>query len=218
MTAAMLMPGTGLKITGMLIDLGGGHLAATVAMIFAIGYVLGMGLSVVPSYIILATLAAPALMRLGVPIMAAHFVVMWWGQASNVTPPVALASYVAANIAKAPLWKAGNAAVVKGAGLFFLPVLFIYQPGLLFSGSVASIAVTIGSILIGIVLVAAAIEGYLVRRSTALFRAAYGVLGALMIITDQLIYVVILAVLIAVVVAIEIKAYGHTPKVAKQSA
>ena len=203
MTLAMLMPGTGLKITALLIDLGGGHLAATIALIFLIGYVLGMGLSVVPSYIILATLAAPALMRLSVPVLAAHFVVMWWGQASNVTPPVALASYVAANIADSPLWKAGNAAVIKAAGLFFLPILFIYQPGLLLNGSLTSIIVTIGSIIAGVILVAAAIEGYLVRNSSPWFRLAYALVGALLIVTNIFIYVIALGLIAVVLIAIE---------------
>ena len=185
MTLAILLPGTGLKITGMLIDIAGGNIAATVAMIFAIAYVLGMGLSVVPAYIILATLAAPALIRLDVPVLAAHLLVMWWGQASNITPPVALASYVAANIAGAPLWKTGNAAVVKGAGLFFLPVLFIYQPGLLFQGGAVSIGVTLASIIAGIILIAAAIEGYLLHRLTAASRIVYGALGGGLIVASD---------------------------------
>jgi TRAP-type uncharacterized transport system fused permease subunit len=210
MTLAMLMPGTGLKITAMLIDMGQGQLAATIAMIFIIGYVLGMGLSVVPSYIILATLAAPALMRLGVPIMAAHFVVMWWGQASNITPPVALASYVAANIAESPLWKSGNAAVIKGAGLFFLPVLFIYQPALLLNGSILDIVVTIGSILAGVVLIAAGIEGYLLRKSSIQFRLAYAAMGALLIIANELLQVIALAIAAAALIAFDAWLAGRT--------
>ncbi|MGH6725435.1 MAG: TRAP transporter permease [Pseudolabrys sp.] len=217
MTLAMLMPGTGLKITSLLINLGGGHLAATIALIFIVGYVLGMGLSVVPSYIILATLAAPALMRLGIPIMAAHFVVMWWGQASNVTPPVALASYVAANIAKAPLWKSGNAAVIKGAGLFFLPILFVYQPGLLLTGSIVDIIVTIASIIGGVVLLAAAIEGYLIRSSSLCFRLTYAVMGSLLIVASEVSHVIALA--IAAVALIAFDAWlSHRPAVPKVEA
>ena len=199
MTLAILLPGTGLKITGMLIDLAGGNVAATIAMIFAIAYVLGMGLSVVPAYIVLATLAAPALIRLDVPVLAAHLLVMWWGQASNITPPVALASYVGANIAGAPLWKTGNAAVVKGAGMFFLPVLFIYQPGLLFQGGAATVAITLASITAGIVLIAGAIEGYLLRRLEAPMRLVYGALGAGLIVAHDALIVTGLAAAAALV-------------------
>ncbi len=185
MTLAILMPGTGLKITGLLISLAGGDLAITIAIIFVIGYVLGMGLSMVPAYIILATLAAPALIRLDVPVMAAHFLVMWWGQASNVTPPVALAAYVAANIAGAPLWKTGMAAVVKAAGLFYIPVLFVYQPALLLSGSVFSIVLTIGSVVVGIVVLSGAIEGYLGVRLSAAPRALYGIVGCVLVVSQN---------------------------------
>ena len=215
MTLAMLMPGTELKITSILISLGGGNLAATIAMIFVIGYVLGMGLSVVPSYIILATLAAPAMMRLGVPVMAAHFIVMWWGQASNITPPVALASYVAANIAGSTLWKSGNAAVIKGAGLFFLPVLFAYQPGLLLEGSLANIVVTISSIIAGVVLIAAGIEGYLVRKSSLAFRLTYVVMGSLLIIASAFYTVLILTVAAIVLIAIDLWFARGEPGAAK---
>ncbi|MBI4184974.1 MAG: TRAP transporter fused permease subunit [Proteobacteria bacterium] len=185
MTLAILMPGTGLKITGLLINLAGGNLAIAVALIFIIGYVLGMGLSVVPSYIILATLAAPALIRLDVPVMAAHFVVMWWGQASNITPPVALAAYVAANIAGSPMWRTGMAAVVKGAGLFYLPVLFVYQPGLLMQGGPWQILVTVGSIVVGIVVLSAAVEGYFRRPLSVPARVVMGALGAVAIVSQN---------------------------------
>jgi TRAP transporter 4TM/12TM fusion protein len=185
MTLAILLPGTGLKITGILIDLGGNSVALTIAIIFVIAYILGMGLSVVPAYIILTTLAAPALIRMGVPVIAAHFLVMWWSQASNITPPVALASYVAANIAGSSLWQTGNAAVVKGAGLFFLPLLFVYQPALLFDGSALEVASTIGSVLVGVVMISAAIEGYLTRMLNIALRVAYGVAGSLLIIAHQ---------------------------------
>jgi TRAP transporter 4TM/12TM fusion protein len=185
MTLAILLPGTGLKITGILIDLGGSSIALTMGIIFVIAYILGMGLSMVPAYIILTTLAAPALIRMDVPVIAAHFVVMWWSQASNITPPVALASYVAANIAGSPLWQTGNAAVVKGAGLFFLPLLFVYQPGFLFEGSALEIVSTIGSVLVGVLMISAAIEGYLTRALNAGFRIAYGVAGGLLIIAHE---------------------------------
>lgn len=199
MTLAILLPGSGLKITGMLIDLAGGNLAATLAMIFVIGYILGMGLSVVPAYIILATLAAPALIRMDVPVMAAHFVVMWWGIASNITPPVALASYVAANIAGSPMWQTGNAAVVKGAGLFFIPVLFVYQPGLLFMSDWLDNTVTIGSIIAGIVILSGAIEGYLFRVMGNGMRVFYGALGCLLILVHQPMHVAIMFAITAAV-------------------
>lgn len=203
MTLAILLPGTGLKITGILIDLGGNSVALTMAIIFVIAYILGMGLSMVPAYIILTTLAAPALIRMDVPVIAAHFVVMWWSQASNITPPVALASYVAANIAGSPLWQTGNAAVIKGAGLFFVPLLFVYQPAFLFNGTVLEIASTIGSVLIGVLMISAGVEGYLTRALNAGFRIAYIVAGGVLILVHEPRDVAILLVLIVLLYAFD---------------
>ena len=181
MAGAILLPGTGLKITGLIINLADQSLAMTVTTVFLIAYILGMGLSVLPAYVILATLAAPALIQLGIPTLGAHMLVLWWGQASNVTPPVALASYVAAGIAKTSTWATGNAAVLKAAGLFFLPVLFVYQPGILLDGGVVAIAATLASVVAGIVCIAAAIEGFYVTRLGALERFAIAAGGAALI-------------------------------------
>ncbi|MGH7265275.1 MAG: TRAP transporter permease, partial [Candidatus Rokuibacteriota bacterium] len=197
MTMGILLPGTGLKITGMLIDLAGQSVALTIGVVFVIGYILGMGLSVVPAYIILATLAAPGLIRLGVPIMAAHFMVMWWGQASNITPPVALASYVAANIAGASLWRTGMAAVVKGSGIFYIPVLFAYQPGLLLQGSVGEIVLTVGSLAVGIAALSGAVEGYFGARLTPVARGILGAIGAVLVLTVDPLLIAACAVAVA---------------------
>ena len=151
----------------MIIDLAESNLAFTVMFIFVIGYILGMGLSVIPAYVILATLAAPALIQLGIPVMAAHLLVLWWGQASNVTPPVALAAYMAAGISKQRLWPVCNVAMVKAMAIFYLPVLFVYQPGLLLQGSVWSIVITIASLALGGLAISAGIEGFLLCSALA---------------------------------------------------
>lgn len=177
----LLLPGTGLRITGMIVSVGAGDLALTLGLVFVVAYILGMGLSVVPAYIILATLAAPALVRLDVPLFAAHMVVMWWSQASNITPPVSLASYVAASIANAPLWKTGWAAVVKGAGLFLIPVLFAYQPGLLYASSFVENVLTVSSIVLGIVAASGGIEGFLFHRLSRVERAVLLVGAAILL-------------------------------------
>jgi TRAP-type uncharacterized transport system fused permease subunit len=138
-----------------------------------------------------------------VPVIAAHFVVMWWSQASNITPPVALASYVAANIAGSPLWQTGNAAVIKGAGLFFVPLLFVYQPAFLFNGTALEIASTIGSVLIGVLMISAGVEGYLTRALNAGFRIAYIVAGGVLILVHEPRDVAILLVLIVLLYAFD---------------
>ncbi len=195
MSECLLVPGTGLRLTGLIISVGHGSLAATLALVYVIAYVIGMGLSVVPAYLILATLAAPALIQLHVPVLAAHLLVIWWSQTSNIKPPVAMAVYVTSSIAGSGLWPTGWAAVLKGAGLFFLPILFVYQPPLLFNGTLGQIALTLIAIVIGIVFCAAGIEGYFWRKLSVVPRVIVGVGGCLLVFMHD-------AVLLAIAVAV----------------
>ena len=174
---AVLLPGTGIRVTGLIIDLADSNLAFTVLFIFIIGYILGMGLSVIPAYVILATLAAPALIQLGIPVMAAHLLVLWWGQASNVTPPVALAAYMAAGISKERLWPVCNVAMVKGMAIFYLPVLFVYQPGLMLEGTAVEICLTIGTLAVGGLAISAGVEGFFYTSLSAIMRLIAIVIG-----------------------------------------
>ena len=183
---AVLLPGTGIRITGMIIDLAESNLAFTVLFIFIIGYVLGMGLSVIPAYVILATLAAPALIQLGIPIMAAHLLVLWWGQASNVTPPVALAAYMAAGISKARLWPVCNAAMIKAMALFYLPVLFVYQPGLLLEGGAVNVVLTVGTLALGGLAISAGVEGFFYARMAMPMRLVAIVIGIALVLVHGL--------------------------------
>ena len=183
---AVLLPGTGIRVTGLIIDLAESNLAFTVMFIFVIGYILGMGLSVIPAYVILATLAAPALIQLGIPVLAAHLLVLWWGQASNVTPPVALAAYMAAGISKERLWPVCNVAMVKAMAIFYLPVLFVYQPGLLLEGSVLEIVLTVGTLALGGLAISAGIEGYFYAPMGAMMRVVAIAIGAVLILVQAL--------------------------------
>lgn len=183
---AVLLPGTGIRVTGLIIDLAESNLAFTVLFIFVIGYILGMGLSVIPAYVILATLAAPALIQLGIPIMAAHLLVLWWGQASNVTPPVALAAYMAAGISKERLWPVCNVAMVKAMAIFYLPVLFVYQPGLLLEGSVMEIVLTVGTLALGGLAISAGIEGFFYARMNVTMRVIAIVIGIALVLVHGL--------------------------------
>ena len=187
---AVLLPGTGIRVTGLIIDLAESNLAFTVMFIFVIGYILGMGLSVIPAYVILATLAAPALIQLGIPVLAAHLLVLWWGQASNVTPPVALAAYMAAGISKERLWPVCNVAMVKAMAIFYLPVLFVYQPGLLLEGSVLEIVLTVGTLALGGLAISAGIEGYFYAPMGAIMRVVAIAIGAVLILVQALYAVV----------------------------
>ncbi len=200
MSECLLLPGTGLRVTGMILDVAQGNLEITLLLVYIIAYVLGMGLSVVPAYIILATLAAPALIQLHVPVLAAHLLVMWWSQASNIKPPVAMAVYVTSSIAGSGLWPTGWAAVLKGAGLFFIPVLFIYQPPILFDGTPVQIAVTLTTITAGIIFCAAGLEGFFRHALSVPARVVFGLGGTLLLLGYNVLSLSIAVAVIAIAI------------------
>jgi TRAP transporter 4TM/12TM fusion protein len=132
----MNLSGLGFNITMSLGQVGEAYGLFPVLIITAfLCIVLGMGMPTAAVYVIVAVLLTPILIKSGVTPIAAHMFVLYFGLASMLTPPVAIASYVAAGIAKTSMWKAGIAGVTLGASSFLLPFMFAYNPALLMQGS-----------------------------------------------------------------------------------
>jgi TRAP transporter 4TM/12TM fusion protein len=125
------LTGLGLMMANVIISMSGGILFVTMLFTMIVSIVLGMGLPITPCYIIVATIAAPALVKLGVPPLAAHMFVLYFGAMSAITPPVALAAFAAAGICGAPAWSVGWQAVRLGIAGFLVPFAFVYGPELL---------------------------------------------------------------------------------------
>jgi TRAP transporter 4TM/12TM fusion protein len=175
------LTGIGLRMSELIITLSGGNLLPAL-MLTALGsIVLGMGLPTTAAYVVLAALGAPALVQLGVPLLAAHMFIFYFGCISNVTPPVSLAAFAGAGIAGAPpMQTAFAAAMLAGAG-FIVPFMFVYGPELLLIGeplAIASAAIT-GSI--GVISLAAGAMGY-ARRRLAGWERVIAVAGALVLV------------------------------------
>ena len=136
------LTGLGLKLSGLLVALSGGNLYILMILTMVAGVILGMGLPTSGVYIILAVLAAPALVELGVPALSAHMFVFYFGVIAAITPPVALASYAGAGIAGADANKTGWKAVKIGLAGFLLPYMFILRPAILGQGTFLEIAQT----------------------------------------------------------------------------
>ncbi len=154
------LTGIGLRMSQVILTLSGGYLPAALVLTAVGAIILGMGLPTTAAYIVLAALGAPALTELGVPTLAAHLFIFYFGCLSNVTPPVALAAYAAAGIAgSAPMRTAATAMGLASAG-FFVPFMFVYGPPLLLEGSIASILIATASGLIGVTILAAAVIGF----------------------------------------------------------
>jgi TRAP-type uncharacterized transport system fused permease subunit len=132
--------------------------------------------------VLLAALVAPAMVKVGIPPMAAHMFVMYFGMMSMITPPVALAAYAAASLAKADPMKTGWAAVRFGWVAFVIPFLFVRAPSLLMIGDGTTIAISLTTAIIGVTLASAAIAGFLIRPLDWPTRLGFGVAGLLMFI------------------------------------
>jgi len=129
------LTGLGLKMANGLIDLAGGNLFFTLFFSMITSLILGMGAPTTANYVITSTMAAPALVQLGVPLLAAHMFVFYFGIIADLTPPVALAAYAGASIAKANPFKTGVISTKLAIGAFIVPYVFVYNPAMLLIGT-----------------------------------------------------------------------------------
>ncbi len=159
------LTGLGLKMSYLLVALSGGSLLFALFLVAVASLVLGMALPITASYLVLAVLAGPALENLGVPLIAAHMIVFWLSQDSNITPPVCLGAYVAASIAVADPWKTGWASFRFAKMLYVMPLLFAYTP-ILLTGSALLTIWTMGTALFGTIAFSAWTMGYLRRKTS----------------------------------------------------
>jgi TRAP transporter 4TM/12TM fusion protein len=155
----IVLAGLGLKFSAVLIDFSGGYLLACVALVTVISIIIGMGSSTTGSYIILSVVAAPALINLGVPMVAAHLAVFYAACLSNITPPVCVSAFAAAAIAGADPMRTGIAALKFGATLMIIPFSFAYVPELLLIGSPLEVAHAATAYLLGNLALAMGLQG-----------------------------------------------------------
>ncbi|MCS6778592.1 MAG: TRAP transporter large permease subunit [Geminicoccaceae bacterium] len=134
-----------------------------------------------PAYIVMVALLVPALVELGVATPAAHMFAFYFAILSAITPPVALAVYAAAGLAKSELWATGLEAVRIGAAGFLVPFLFVYRPELLLIGAPLDVLLAVGTAGPGVLALAAALAGRLLRTCTLLERLALGLAAALLV-------------------------------------
>ncbi|MFA6264647.1 MAG: TRAP transporter fused permease subunit [Pseudolabrys sp.] len=155
-----------LKFSSGLISVGGGTLAGSLLLIVAGCIIMGMGLPTVAAYIIGAVLYAPALQKLGVPQLTAHFFVMYYCVLSMVTPPVALAAYAAAGIARTSPWTTGWIAFQMSFVAFLIPFAFVADSALLFQGPLLGVLIASVGLFIPTGLWAVGLTGYFRRDLT----------------------------------------------------
>ena len=173
------LTGLGLVISDVLVTAFAGSLIATILMVALASLVLGVGLPVTASYVVLIILAGPALETLGLAVIVAHMIVYWYSQDSNVTPPVALAAFVAAGIAGSRPMMTALHAWKFAKGLYLIPLLMAYS-ALMLTGSRTEVVVSVVTGCVALIAAAAALEGYL-RRPTRWWERTALTLSAAMI-------------------------------------
>jgi TRAP transporter 4TM/12TM fusion protein len=157
------MTGLGLKFSAVIIDLSQGILFITLFLTAVVCLIMGMGVPVTASYIIVAVIAAPALTKLGVLPIAAHLFVFYFAVLADITPPVCIAAYAAAGLAGANPMKTGFTATKLGIAAFIVPFFFCYDPALMGLGDVFHVVSSMITAILGIVALAAAAEWYYLR-------------------------------------------------------
>ena len=153
--------GVGGRFATMLLDVAG--TSAFLAMIFAmvVAIILGMGVPTTAAYAIAAAVVAPGLIRIGVPPLSAHMFIFYFAILSAITPPVALASFAAASMARADMWKTSVIALKLGLATFIVPYMFWISPALLAQGPILGILQAFATAALGVYLLACATEGWM---------------------------------------------------------
>lgn len=154
------LTGLGVKFSSSLMALSGGsQILGLVYTMFA-SLVLGCGLPATAVYIILASIAAPALVQMGITPLAAHLFVFYFGIISTITPPVALTAFAAAGIGDANPTKVGGTAFAYGIAAYIVPYMFVFSPSLLMEGDVIGIFIAIITSLFGVYVISSGVVGY----------------------------------------------------------
>lgn len=154
--------GSGLAFASELKAIGGQSIPLLLILSALASYILGMGLTVTACYVFLATVICPAITSLGLNMLASHMFVFYLGLSSFITPPVALAAYAGASIAGSRPLPTGLRCLRLGVIMLILPFMFILNPALLLEGSITACATTFFLSIIGIILLASGLEGYLI--------------------------------------------------------
>jgi TRAP transporter 4TM/12TM fusion protein len=188
--------GLGFTFSFSLAGLAGGSVVLMLIILAVANIILGMGMPTTAVYILLAVLGAPALIQMGIDPLAAHMFIFYYGMMSMITPPICFAAYAAAAIGNCSYLRTGYASMRLGIVAYVVPFLFVFSPALLLMGPLGEVFQAAVTAVVGVILLAVALTGYLFRplglakrgvfaaASLALFIPASGQFGTFGLITD----------------------------------
>jgi len=197
------LSGLGSKLSTMIVTISGGRIIVALLLTMVVSIILGMGLPTTAAYLVLASVVVPALVKKGLPLLTSHMFVFFFGCISTITPPVALASYVAAGIAGGSLNRVGWLAVRYGLVSFVLPYMFVYGPSLLMEGSVLAITQTAIASIIGVFGIALGIAGFF-KTDIPWYGRALLLCGGLLMVMEGLVTDIIGLVAVAAGIALNV--------------
>ena len=179
------LTGVGGRFATMLLDIAGTSAFLAMAFTMVVAIILGMGVPTTAAYAIAAAVVAPGLIRIGVEPLVAHMFIFYFAILSAITPPVALASFAAASMAGADMWKTSVIAVKLGLATFIVPYMFWLSPALLAQGELGVVLQAFGSAAFGVFLLACATEGWMLNGRLAMpLRVASGIAGLMLMVPE----------------------------------
>ena len=195
------LTGMGLKFSSFIVSISGNNLLVALVLTMASSLVLGMGLPTAAAYILVATLTAPALVSMGVDLMAAHMFVFYSAMLSSITPPVALAAFAAAAICREPPMRVAMISVKFGFVAFLLPYFFVLEPRLLGMGDIGETVGVFAMAVVGVLSLACVLQGYAFGKLTTLSRIVIGIAALAVLMPDLKFKLIGIAAILAVLVA-----------------
>ncbi len=198
------LTGIGGRFAQLLLQLAGENVLFAMIFTMVVALILGMGMPTTAAYAIGAAVLAPGLQRLGVSPLVAHMFIFYYAVVSAITPPIALASFAAAAIAKSDPWKTAFISVKMGLAVFIVPFMFFYSPLLLGQGTLMQILPVLATALIGVLLLACATEGWFGGRIGWVLRVPLFIAAILLIIPEGITDMVGIAIAVGVFIAARI--------------
>ncbi len=189
--AGVSMPGLGIKFSSIILGyaaiidntfgITGTTLPVAILLCAIASYIMGMGMTITASYVLLSILAVPALVELGVPLLSAHLMILWLSQDASLTPPFALGAFIAAGVARADPMRTGFASLKLGKALYIVPFLMAYTPINITPGAAwFDIIIVWVTGFMGFFCTSASLEGYMRRKLEIWERVVFAVAGGLL--------------------------------------
>ncbi len=182
--SSVMMTGLGLKLSLTIESLSAGNIFIALVLIMASCIILGMGLPATVAYLIVAITIASAVVKLGIPPIAAHMFIFYFATFSTITPPVALALYTACGVFNSDIMRSGYHAIRMALPAFIVPFVFALRPSLLALGTPLEITTSFIACLAGFVSAAIAVTGYFFRHISVFERMVYGVISILILLPE----------------------------------